>query len=446
MIRGWTRWIGRSALAVALPVLAGCALQKSPPAQVLQNRDFIADPATTPTTAPAQPALATANELPPAPVTAPPISAAAASDGLLDVTAQPGAPTGDAPAAPAEDPILVDAKVGELSGRPVRVEEILDDIAARLRAKAKTRTISSDEWHSLNIKAPDMQDISRPEYMAYATAVSREWLMGHLRQQLLEDEARASLKPEEKVGLKYIVQEVAENARRESGGTTAGFEKQKQQTEEEFKREQETILLLEIKIEERLRNRVRISWKDIRQYYDRHPEIFNPPPQVTFRMIRVPADKAGDIAKVQAALDGGTPFAQVALMPENDYGRSDGGLMPVQTVKGDIATMEFFSDDHANAAAHSLKTPGDFTHAPFDLTLGNDRYKAWLFLDTLKNDSQSLSDFEVQLRIAKVLEREALSVQREAYLERLAHRASMHDVEEMSRRIGEIAAERYWKD
>src|SRR5438477_12551912 len=122
-------WIAAAYVAAG----AGCALRKAgPPATVLSTEDFIADPTTVPTDLrPPAPAVER-----PAPSPQAPISVAAASEGILSVTAEAGAPTGEAPAAPLEPPVFVDAKVGEINGRPVRADEVLDLVGGRMRAAA----------------------------------------------------------------------------------------------------------------------------------------------------------------------------------------------------------------------------------------------------------------------------------------------------------------------
>jgi hypothetical protein len=80
----------RSSLWLILTVLVGgCGLQKrAEPTTVLKTEDFISDATTLPTdTGPASPTTVS--------ITAPPpITAAAASEGILNVTAVPGAPIG----------------------------------------------------------------------------------------------------------------------------------------------------------------------------------------------------------------------------------------------------------------------------------------------------------------------------------------------------------------
>src|SRR5204862_5367653 len=134
--------VGKTAICIAAASLAagaGCALRKAgPPATVLSTQDFVADPTTVPTDL-RPPALMAER---PAPAATPPISVAAASEGILNVTGEAGAPTGKGTAAPGEPPVLVDAKGGEINGRPVRAEEGFDAPGGGgelVRAKAADR-------------------------------------------------------------------------------------------------------------------------------------------------------------------------------------------------------------------------------------------------------------------------------------------------------------------
>lgn len=457
----------RTAITLAaLPCLlaAGCSLQKAPPAAVLATQDFIADPVTSPTqrtttdAVPATPTTTTAEAptaaplAPAAPRAARPpvISPLAASDGLYGLEAVPGEPDPDAAAIPLESPVLVDAKVGEINGRPVRADDVLGGgVGNRLRAIAQRRRFTREEWGALLGAEPppgaENTTITRGQWMEFSRRLFREILNRRLEDQLLAEEARASLKPEQRQGLKYLVQEFAENQRRQAGGVRAAVERrlrEEDRTVQSFTREQEQAILIEYQLQERLRKRIRTTWKDIRQYYERNIDFFNQPPTAHFRLIRVPADNQEAISKIQAALDAGIPFAEVASMPENTYGASEGGRMPPQRFTGEFAEAEFFSEQftpHARALQ-----PGRHTPQPFDVTFGNTPYKAWLFLESIHKPGGSLSDPEIQLRIAEVLDATALNELRRAYIGRLKERATFTDLEVMADRLAEIAADRYW--
>lgn len=423
--------------------LGGCALQKqAPPARVLKTEEFVSDPATLPQDPRPEAEIA----LPDAP--APQVvTAAAASEGVFDVSAKVGRPedNGAAPKA-AEAARIVDAKVGEINGRPVRVDDVLDELGARLAASARTRRFSREEWGLLLYPAEpepgqEGKPVRRDEWMAFATKLVALRLNADLENQLLAEEARASLKPEQKQGLKYLVEQATEEERRKTGGSEAAFQRQLREqnlTERDFEKRRESVMLIGYQLEEKLRKRISTSWKDVRLYYERNSKVYNPPPVAKFRLIQVPADKAADVAEVQAKLDSGEPFAKVAELPVNAYGAKDGGKYPDQKFDGEFAKAKFFPDD-LNVKAVTLQ-PGQFTTTPVDFS----GKKTWVYLESIERKTQPLSDPDVQLSIATRLNSAAFDAEKRAYINRLKTRATFSDIEVMSTRLAEIAGQRYW--
>lgn len=429
----------------AAACLAGCGLQKSSqPTSVLTTEDFIADPTTLPTQAGT---TSDPGEVTPATPLPPVISVAAASEGILNVSAAPGAP-GDSGAAlsPSGPATLVDAKVGELNGRPVRAQQVLGELGPLLSAKARDRKLSRDEWaFFLYPRAPEPgsedRTISRDQWLAFAQKAIAYRLNTELEDQLLAEEARFSLKPEQKQGLKYMVQEATETARREAGGARAESQKilrEKGTSEREFARRRESLLLVGYELDEKLRKRIRTSWKDVRLYYDRNDAEFNPAPIAHFRRIDVPANTPEDAAAIQAALEAGEPFEQVASKPMNTYRASQGGRTPDQPFTGEYETASFFSGTLVEPA-RALKA-GQHTKTPVDFSTD----KSWLFLESIERHSRPLSDPEVQLTIANRLNNQAFRVERTNYIDRLKQRATFTDIPAMTMRLADIAAAMYW--
>lgn len=453
--RAWTGLIAAAGVAC----VAGCGLQKQSQGTVLRTEDFIADPATMPTqtaspdhaaaTPPTEPALPVAE--PPASIATPPrptVSVLSASDGMFDAVAIPGEPAaGAAQPDAAGPPTLVDAKVGEINGRPVRVSDMLDREGSpgdRLRVAAQTRRLTAKQWATLLGQQPqagaEQMVLTRPQWMAYCVALFRSELGLMLRDELLAEEARFSLEPEARQGLKRFVNELTEDTRRKAGGTRSQVSRQlreKNMTEQQYAKDLESTLLIRHQITERIRKRINVSWKDVRLEYEQRPELYNPPAKVYFRLIRVPASKTEAVAAIQAALDAGRPFPEVAAMPENEYKSTEGGQTPAWDLVGPYAQGKFFSGVLGEAAP-KLSVGG---HAgPLD----DGNLKVWLFLERIDDRSIPLSNRDVQLEIAKRLEDRAMSQEMENYIRRLSERATFTDIEEMARALAEIAAARYW--
>lgn len=416
-------------------VMSGCSFQKTRPFEMRADREGARGAGGT-VAAPQKSEIAT-------------VSVGAASEGV-NAVAVAGAPAGDAGAEASGPPVLIDQKVGEINGRAVRVKDILDEVGLgpRLAAWARTRKLNSEEWKLLTGHAaakPDGQTITRDQWLQISGVMFTARLNRLLEDELLEAEARSTLKPEQKQGLAWLVQEAAQNLKRESAGSQVAADRRLRDaggmTEEQFKRQQESGLLIWLKLDEQIRRRIHVSWKDVRLYYERNQAIFNPPPAARFRLIQAPAKDEAAVKAIQEALDKGEPFAQVAGLRENGYRRDEGGLMGEKEFKGEYATASFSLPQPLEEAAHTLR-PGEFTKQPLDV--GND--KMWICLDSVSQTSQSLSERDVQLRILLKLTTQAEELERQNYINHLKERASFSDMDTMVRTLVQAAAERYWPE
>jgi hypothetical protein len=282
--------------------------KKAPTARVLKTEEFVSDP----TTMPQEPVLASEIALPAA-ASAPVVTAATASEGVFDVSARIGKPE-DRGKSQGRGPVqIVDAKVGEINGRPVRVDDVLGELGPRLAASARSKRFSREEWSLLLFPAepdPNQENkaVRRDEWMDFATKLVALRLNADLENQLLAEEARASLKPEQKQGLKYLVEQATERSAAKAGGSEAEFQRQlreKNLSQRDFEKTRESVMLIGYQLSEKLRKRIRTSWKDVRLYYERNSKVYNPPPVAKFRLIQVPADQAAEIADVQTRLGRG---------------------------------------------------------------------------------------------------------------------------------------------
>lgn len=417
-------------LAVSMAGLIGCASRQDEPARLLRTEDFLADRESSRAVAQSPVPL---EDQPP---TAPPERTAdrppsPAPQEPRDIIAVPGAPLlSPAAAQPVESPVLINAKVGEINGRPVMAAEILDISAPRLRQVALEPGMTRQRW------------------IAEAYRDVRTQLEFLLRDELLHAEALASLKPEQKIGLRYMVQEMTENVRRQSGGSLAAAQRRLQETEnqtiQQAQRTRQTRLLIDYQLQEKIRKRVRVSWKDVRLYYERNFEQFNPPAIARIRMIRVPAGDEAAVARVKEELAAGRPFAQVATLPENTFNPERGGLRESPLlIAGSLATADL---DLPDALADALRglTVGTYNVEPVDFLGRRGTDKAWVFLESIEQRRRPLSDRDVQREIAEHLSRTQLDREVQLHIERLRERASFTDLDEMARRLVEIAIERYW--
>jgi len=452
--------VGSGALAWGI---GGCGLQKQQrDYTVLQTEDFISDPVTMPTEVASRAETARAPEpvVPAVTIMSPAAATPAGSlprsistgigagDGMFEAVAIPGSPVfGDELPPPAEPPLVVDAKVGEINGRPVRVGDMLDQAGDRLRTIARTRRLTTDEWGAVRRTAVDpafaeRTVLDRKIYIEFAEGLFKFLLDRRLENELLAEEARFSLKPEQRQGLKSFVQELTDTTRRQAGGSREEAARRLRQrsnlSPEQARKQLESLLLVDLQLNEKIRKRIQVSWKDVQLYYERHPEIYNPPAKVFFRLIRVSTENAEAIARIQAALDSGTPFAEVAATADNIYNRSQGGLADPVPLTGAYQDSDFYPGA-LGAAARGLIV-GSWTKEPVAVGSGT----VWLYLEKIEDSSRPLSNRDVQLSIAKQLNDAALEAAKRDYIQRLRDRASYSDIEVMAKELALIVADRFW--
>jgi hypothetical protein len=352
---------------------------------------------------------------------------------IKHVEASPDAAPADVPV-PGEDvpapvavgppaPDLIDAKVGDINGRPVFAQKFFEQgPGQRLAQEAAKEGVTLESWRGL------------------AIGLIRERLDGMIMDEVVEAEARASLEPRQKQGLRALLGEWRAQATRESGGSATLLE-QKLQAEqnknvEQWLRDREARALIEYQIKQKIEPRSIVSWQDIQLYYERNYKRFNPDPVARFRRIQVPLSNEDGVQAVQSALDRGEPFAEVAAGEHNAYGRSSGGL-DERTLVGGRETANPFRIPAIDEAARTLEV-GRWTR----VDAGGDAI--WLYLESVEQVSRPLSDRNVQLEIAAELAGKRWNEELRRYVGRLRQRASFTDVSEMTGRLLAIAEATYW--
>lgn len=456
----------RNAVLGLLACAGLCACSRGvKPTSVLRTEDFIADPATLPTAVAPSPTEPTELEARATPPARPVFTVQQAEQGVKDVSIKTGAPlatpVGPYPAVlPSESLSLVDAKIGEINGHPIRIDDMFEPSlgAQRLETIAKQRRMSLSEWKSINLMPPPQSvsatgdveiEVQRRQWQALAASIFDKRLRDLLQDEVLTAEARAALKPQEQAGLRNYVREAAESRRRATGGSQAELERQLRQdnqTQGRFAKDIETRVLIQTQIEDKFKSRLKTSWKDVRLYYKRNDAMFHPPPQARFRVIEVDAGNAESVAGVREALAAKKPFKEVASLPFNQYKPAEGGLFPDTTFSGEYSDGDFFSDRALNIAARKLKLHAATDEPVERVEQGGKKTLTWVWLEAIIDNTRPLSDPDVQMEITKKLDNEALNAAVTTYIERLKARASFTDIEVMTNLLVDIASERYWPE
>lgn len=344
----------------------------------------------------------------------------------LDVVAATGDPALSVVATPVEEPVFVDAKIGDVNGKPVFASAFFDrgtstspPLGPRLSAEAARR--------------------ERGPWLRFAREQISQTLQGFVVDELLEAEARSELTDEQRQGLRYFVGTLQRNLISENRGSRTRAEQALGgRSVYSYEREREQELLIQQKLRE-LQNRVNVSWRDVQQEYERRPDLYDPPSIARFRVISVNAAYEADVEKVRQDLAAGRSFAEVAADPVNALSALEGGQQ-VRSFRGDMAEAKFFDIPELNEATKGL-AEGAYV-GPVRIEETGDRADLyWVMLEDLVAEQRSL--YDNQLVIAADLQTQRARREREIYINRLAERASFTSLDEMTDRLLTIAATRY---
>lgn len=314
---------------------------------------------------------------------------------------------------------LLDAKVGDINGKPIYITSFFEPIEARLIAEAGR--LGRAQWREVAVR-----DIIGPR------------LQNLIADELLRAEAFSRLTSQQRQGLRSFLTGFRRDLLTENLGSEQlarrRVETETGRTLDDTLREKETETLIQLSLLQQINRRVNVSWRDIQQRYERDTGRYNPPPTARFRLIRLANDNAESVASVTERLAGGEDFGAVASDDLNTFRADAGGLFEA-SFAGEFAEGEFFGAPALNERARTL-SPGETT-GPFELG----GTVSWLKLEGIEQTSISL--YEAQLRIDQELTLERRRAAYQAYIERLYERAPVNDREEMLIRLLRIAEERY---
>lgn len=313
---------------------------------------------------------------------------------------------------------LLDAKVGDVNGKPIFTNSFFAPIEDRLVAEAAR--LAPQQWR----------------YEAGKAIASR--LDGIIADELLRAEALTSLTPTQRVGLQAFLNNFRNNLLSENLGSSQLASRRIQREEgvtlDEALRQKEVDTLVQLTLLQEVNRRVNVSWRDIKQRYDRDIDEFSPPPTAMFRVIRAFKIDADKITQIQSQLDAGTDFLQIAAGPLNNYNTDTDGYHTV-VIEGSYEETSFFGPDILNEHTQQLS----IGESVGPIELGSSIY--WIKLMDIVQESISL--YDAQLQIQRDLTFERRNEAREQYLERLMERARVSSRDEVLMRLLQIAEKRY---
>lgn len=342
---------------------------------------------------------------------------------------QARAHTGAPRAGPAGQPLVltqpamvIDAKVGDINGKAIYASAFFESLDARFTQEARS--------------------LPRNEWLARADAEIRRKLNDMVNQELLRAEALASMSPEQRrFGIRAFMNSVRRDLRLRNQGSTAlagkrlAAENGSERTVDDLLKQRTEQALVAQQLDAKVRQRVHVSWREVRREYDRLWDEFNPKPTAVFRLIRVRTDDAEALKQITDALAAGMPFAKAAALDANGHRPADGGLITRELTDG-LASVSLVKTASVNDAARQL------ARGAFVGPVEADGFSFWIELDRVEHRTTPL--YDAQLLIAARLEDSAGNEEYQRYLNKLKADASFTDLDRMARRLLTIAADRYF--
>lgn len=339
--------------------------------------------------------------------------------GATDLPADPAVASAPAPPPPSTGGYLIDAFLGQVNGKPIYADAFLEPMDARLGAEAER--LNDRDWQR------------------FAASEIARALRDLLQDELLLAEFRASLTPEERIGIGAFIDRVRQGLISESGGSREVARTRLEEAEglslsEKVDDEVKRAFIRE-QIRREIADSVSVTFRDIEVYYDLHPEEFAPPGDAVFRIIQVPASDGERIARVEAALASGTPFEEIAGA-ESDFNRSSGGELSRELDAPRFEEASLFAPAPLNEAARKL-TVGRVT----DRVDFNDA-AWWIKLERLDRE-EPRTLYEAQFEIEQKLKAQRFTEAERRYFQRIVGRAGLADQEAVAIKLLEFAARRH---
>ncbi len=313
---------------------------------------------------------------------------------------------------------LLEAKVGDVNGKPIFTNAFFAPIEDRLTAEAQRLSLSN--WRK----------------SAVGTISDR--LNGIIADELLRAEALTALTPTQRVGLQAFMKNFRSNLLSENLGSSQLASQRIQQREgrtlDEALRQKEIDTLVQLTLIQEVNRRVNVSWKDIKQRYERDIDEYSPPPTAILRVIRAFADDNEKVQEIQTQLDNGTDFVHIAAGSLNNYNSETDGMHTV-LIEDTFETTHFFGPDILNE--HTRKLSVGEMIGPIEL--GTTLY--WIKLMDIEQETVSL--YDAQLKIQRDLSSERRLHARDEYLNKLMGRDQAASREAVLVRLLQIAEARY---
>lgn len=348
----------------------------------------------------------------------------AASEGLLDVSAEPGEPSLNAQTPePVGKPVFVDAKVGDVNNRAIYASAFLNDMIDRLKAKY-------EEMYKANPKQ------AKKAWKQFARTQIQQKLDAIIEDEVLRAEALNQLQPEQKAGFFNWLQSVRSEVVAENRGIEAAANEnlsaQNGTSLDQTMKNREQQELIKFILQTRIYSRANVSWRDIQIAYEKNYDLFNPAPIASFLIFTVSEKDTKEIERVKGLLASGTNYDEIAeektaYMDEHDR-------LLNRPYEGDYDKADLLGPKELNEEVRKLK-PGEWVGP---ISFKGSAY--WIKLERIWKVSEDL--YSAQLFLENRLAQGKNDYEKYKFVDRLKKRASFTDVDVMTDRLLALAEDR----
>ena len=201
-------------------------------------------------------------------------------------------------------PVVVESLVGQVNGRPIFANEILEPIADQLLI------FSEEIQHDTTAFKNGAKQLIASQMQAV------------VKSELLLSEAKSGMTVEEKQGLFAYLQRVREDMASSEGGSQSAVTRQlldeEGQTVDEYLDYKQQQVLIEQLLREKVSPHIQVTWRDVKRDWEKNKGNLNVAGKITLGMIHVSSEE--DIEVVTSSFARGDSFATVATSVgmEND--------------------------------------------------------------------------------------------------------------------------------
>jgi len=306
--------------------------------------------------------------------------------------------------------------IGQVNGRPLYADRVLNPISGQLEALGRN------------------SEVNDATYKARAQELIASRLRQIVADELMLGEAQRDLNQRERQGLAARMAERREELLRYHGGGSVAAADARLRREtgkglEATLREEREALIVQRYLSKKIRPKISVSRRDIARYYHDYRDRYAGHTTRTIRMIRTDDPEAAET--IDRRLADGESFTALARSELNQYRPEKAGRF-AKAIRGE----EIFGHEAMNAAVLELET-GEHSQR---LELGSGF--VWLFLENLEG-GQARTLKEVQLEIENRLRRQRMRRLTREYRETLFREGVYHPIDQMADVLLDIAIARY---